>query len=105
MLTRKRGKAAMIRRLSTRIALPLFVLSMFFTSTAQAYTLGTFNLRIEDPTTGVGRVITDNVKLGLGNLAGDANTAAGTIYFAGTLEGFSVAITATSTRANADGTG
>ena len=65
--------------LASRMTVLLFVLMAFFSVTAQAYQLSTFNLRIEDPNTHLGRVLTDNVLLGLFNLNGDQNLAPGTI--------------------------
>jgi len=83
----------------------LFVLVAFFSVTAQAFDLSSFRLRIEDPVTGVGRVLTDNVQSGFGNNAGDQNSAAGTLYFSGFVENFNVTVQATSTTVNPDGTG
>ena len=83
----------------------LFMLVGFFSVTAQAFDLSSFRLRIEDPVTGVGRVITDNVSLGFGNNAGDQNSAAGTVYFSGFVENFNVSVQATSTTVNPDGSG
>jgi len=88
----------------TRIAV-LFALVAFFSVTAPAYDLSSFRLRIEDPATGVGRVIYNGQSLGFGNNAGDQNLTPGTIYFAGFLENFNVAIQATSSPVNPDGTG
>ena len=89
--------------LRTRIAVLLFVLMAFFSVTAPANGLGTFRLRIEDPYTGVGRVLTDNQTWGLSNSAGDQDSAPGTLYFSGSVENFNVTIQATTE--NSDGSG
>lgn len=81
--------------LGTRIAVLLIVLVAFFSVNAMAYDYHNFRLRIEDPATGVGRVLTDQATLGFGNNAGDENSAADTIYFAGFVEGFNVTVQAT----------
>jgi hypothetical protein len=100
-----RREATMITSLRTRITVLLLVVMAFFSVSAHAYQLSTFRLRIEDPTTGIGRVLTDNVSLGFGNLSGDASATPGTIYFSGFLENFNVSVQATSSTANGDGTG
>jgi hypothetical protein len=82
--------------LGTRITVLLFVLMTFFSASAHAYTGTTFRLRIQDPTTGLGRVITDNVTLGIGNTSGDENSSLGTIHFQGFIGNFNVTINATS---------
>jgi hypothetical protein len=92
----RKKRIAMTTSLGTRIAVLLFVLMTFFSARAQAYTGSTFRLRIQDPTTGLGRVITDNVSLGIGNTSGDGNSAAGTIHFTGYVGNFNVTINATS---------
>ncbi len=91
--------------LGRRTTIPLFVLMACFSVTAHAYDLNTFRLCILDPSTGVGRVLTDNVTLGLLNSAGDQNSTAGTIYFSGSVENFIVNVQATSTTANSNGSG
>jgi len=91
--------------LGTRITVLLIVLMAFFSVTAQAYDLSNFRLRIEDPNTGVGRVLTNQVTAGFGNNAGDENLAANTIYFSGFVENFNVTIQGTSTTVNPDGSG
>ena len=91
--------------MNLRRIMALLMLVAFFSVTAQAFDLSSFRLRIEDPVTGVGRVLTDNVTLGFGNNAGDQNSAAGTLYFSGFVESFNVTIQAISKTANADGTG
>jgi len=80
-----------------RLAALLILVIALFSGTAHAYQLGTFNLVIEDPTTGVGRVLTDNVNVGTLNVNGDKNAAAGTLFFSGLLEGFNVVVQGTST--------
>lgn len=72
----------MTSRLTMRITVSLFVLMTFFTVRAQADQGATFQLRIDDLSTGVSRVITDN----MGSVFGDWNngpTPTGTIHFAG----------------------
>jgi hypothetical protein len=72
----------MTSRLTMRITVSLFVLMTFFTVRAQADQGTTFRLRIDDLSTGVSRVITDNQ----GTVFGDWNngpTPTGTIHFAG----------------------
>jgi len=100
----------MIRCFGTRIAVLLFVMVAFFSATAHAYTGTTFRLRIEDPLTGMGRVLTDltgGQTEGFANSNGDKNnTTAGTIYYSGALDsGLTFQVLATSTTINADGTG
>jgi len=80
-----------------RVATLLLLVIALFSGTAHAYQLGTFNLVIEDPNTGVGRVLTDNVNVGTFNVNGDKNAAAGTISFSGLVESFNVVVLATST--------
>ena len=91
--------------MNLRRIMVLFVLVAFFSVTAQAFDLSSFRLRIEDPVTGVGRVLTDNVTLGFGNNAGDQNAAAGTLYFSGFVENFNITVQATSSTVNPDGSG
>jgi len=96
----------MIRSFGIRIAVLLCVLMASFSVTAHAYTGTTFNLRIEDPVTHMGRVLTDNVIGGFANSNGDRNnTTAGSIYFSGALESFTFQILASSSTANPDGSG
>jgi len=85
-------------KVGAKLAVLLFVFAALFSGTAHAYQLSSFNLLIEDPATGTGRVLTDNVSLGFLNVNGDGSpTTAGTISFGGVLEGFNVTILATST--------
>jgi len=95
----------MITSLRTRITVLLLVVMAFSSVSAHAYQLSTFRLRIEDPTTGIGRVLTDNVALGFGNLSGDENSTAGTMHFSGFVENFNVSVLATSATVNTDGSG
>jgi hypothetical protein len=83
----------------------MFVL-LTFSTMARANGGTTFRLLIEDTTTGVQRVITDNVKFGgIFNPDGDqASSTLGTISFTSSIGNFSAIITATSTTA-ADGGG
>jgi len=91
--------------IGTRITVLLIVLMAFSGVTAHAYDLSNFRLRIEDPNTGVGRVLTNNVTLGFGNNAGDENSASSVLYFSGFVENFNVTIQGTSTTVNPDGSG
>src|SRR5438045_9030903 len=86
MLTRERRESYMIRNLGIRVSVLLFFVMALFSGTAHAYQASTFRLRIEDPTTGQGRVITDQWTNGFGNGNGDQNSTPGIMYFSGYVE-------------------
>jgi len=88
----------MIRNFGNRIAILMLVL-LTFSTMALANGGSTFRLVLEDTTTGVKRVITDNQILGGAfNPDGDkANTTLGTIQFTSSIGNFFVTLTATST--------
>jgi hypothetical protein len=88
----------MIRNFGNRIAILTLVL-LTFSTMALANGGSTFRLVLEDTTTGVERVITDNQILGGAfNPDGDkANTTLGTIQFTSSIGNFFVTLTATST--------
>jgi hypothetical protein len=67
----------------TRTILLVVALMVLFNVAGYATGLSTFRLRVEDTATGIGRVITDNVTSGIGNLNGDNSSTAGTIFFSG----------------------
>jgi len=94
----------MIKSFGIRIGVLLVLLTLTFSTAALAYDGNTFRLVLEDTTTGVQRVITDNVSLGTLNANGDKNGTLGTIGFNSSVGNFFVTINATSSEA-ADGGG
>jgi len=94
----------MIKSFGIRIGVLLVLLTLTFSTAALAYDGNTFRLVLEDTTTGVQRVVTDNASLGPLNSFGDKNGALGTIGFNSSVGNFMVTINATSNEA-ADGGG
>lgn len=94
----------MIKSLGIRIGILLLLSTVLFSTVALADQGSTFRLVLQDTTTGVQRVITDNQTLGPLNPYGDKNGTLGTIGFANGVGNFFVNINATSSEA-ADGGG
>lgn len=95
----------MIKSLGIRIGILLLLSTLLFSTVALADQGSTFRLVLEDTTTGVQRVITDQVSLGgITNPNGDRNGTLGTIGFTNSIGNFFVTLNATSSEA-ADGGG
>jgi len=96
----------MIKSLGIKIGVLLVLLTLTFSTVAQADGGPSFRLLLQDTTTGKQRVITDNASWGtiLNKVNLDSNAAVGAIQFAGAVGNFFVTIDATSSE-GADGGG